>query len=142
MQDLINKIVAEAGVNPEQAAKALTTVVNHVKSLLPPAFAGNIDKLMASGSDGIAATAASLSASAEPAKEASMMDKASDLAGDAKDKLADMAGDAKEKISQFMDKDNLDAMKEKAGDKLDELEDKAEQMAKDAIDKIKGIFGK
>jgi ElaB/YqjD/DUF883 family membrane-anchored ribosome-binding protein len=142
MQDLINKIVAEAGINAQQAEKALTTVVNHVKSLLPPAFAGNIDKLMASGSEGIAATAASFSGASEPAKEASMMDKASDLAGDAKDKLTDMASDAKEKISQLMDKEKLEALKDKAEDKLDELEDKAEQMAKDAIDKIKGIFGK
>jgi hypothetical protein len=141
MQDLIQKIMAEAGVSQEQAAKALTTVVGHVKGLVPPAFADNIDKIMAGGSAGMAAAASSLSAAA-PVKEESMLDKAGDMAGAAKDKIADLAGDAKEKITEFMDKENLSALKDKAEDKLDALEDKAEELAKDALNKIKGIFGK
>jgi hypothetical protein len=142
MQELIQKIMSEAGINQEQAAKALNTVVGHVKGLVPPAFADNIDKIMAGGSASMAAAAANLGATAAPAKEESIMDKAGDMAGAAKDKIVDLAGDAKEKISEFMDKDNLEALKDKAGDKLEELEDKAEEFAKDALNKIKGIFGK
>jgi hypothetical protein len=142
MQELIQKIVTEAGISTEQATKAFNTIVSHVKSMVPPAFADNIDKIMAGGSAGMAEAAAKLGASAEPAKEEGLLDKASDMAGAAKDKIVDIAGDAKEKISNFMDKDNLEALKDKAEEKFDALEDKAEEMAKDALNKIKGIFGK
>jgi hypothetical protein len=43
MQELIDQIKEQAGVNDEQAAKAIEAVKNYVKSKLPPMLAGNVD---------------------------------------------------------------------------------------------------
>jgi hypothetical protein len=120
MQELINKIVAEAGITPEQAQKAFATVVNHVKSILPPAFAGNIDSILASQG-----------ATAAAPKEEGMMDKAQD-----------MMDAAKEKFNAFTDSDNLENLKNQAEEKMHDLKDSATDFAKDSIEKLKGLMGK
>jgi uncharacterized protein YjbJ (UPF0337 family) len=133
MQELINKLMTEVGLTNEQATKAFSTVVGHVKGMLPAAFGSTIDNMLAPKAEG-----------AEPG----MMSKAADMAGDAKEKLTDMAGDAKEKMGHLADNakeklaaftsdENLDAIKDKAED----LKDKAEDIAEDAINKLKGFFG-
>jgi hypothetical protein len=140
MQELINKLMSEVGLTSEQASKALHTVVGHVKGILPPAFGASIDGLLEGKSP--------VAAGAVPFEQASMTDKASNLAGDVKDKVTDMAGDAKEKLTDlageakekfaaFTSEENIDALKNKAED----LKDKAEDMAEDAINKLKGFFG-
>ena len=133
MQDLINKLVAEAGLNAEQATKALTTMLDHVKSKLPSAMHGTLDAMLGNATP----DAANVNASAEP----SLMDKAGDMAGDAKEKLTDMAGAAKEKFAAFTTPENLDHLKEQATEKLDDLKEQAGDMAKDALGKLKGLFG-
>jgi hypothetical protein len=144
MEELIKKITTEAGISLEQATKAFHTVVDHVKSMLPPAFASNIDSMIGNKlADATATTGAT--------SQASMMDKAGDMAGNAKDKLTDMAGDAKEKLTDlagdakekfaaFTTPENLDKLKEQAEDKFEDLKDQAGDMAKDALDKLKGLF--
>jgi hypothetical protein len=148
MQELIKKITEEAGISMEQASKAFHTVVDHVKSMLPPAFASNIDSMIGNKpTDATAVNGAENSAT----NEASMMDKAGDMAGNAKDKITDMAGDAKEKLSDLADEakekfaafttpENLDKLKDQAEEKFDNLKDQAGDMAKDALDKLKGLF--
>jgi uncharacterized protein YjbJ (UPF0337 family) len=137
MQDLINKLMNEAGLSSEQASKALNVMVGHVKSIVPPAFAGSIDNMLNAKTEDLQAMAAA----AAPKKEEGIMDKASDMAGQAKDKIEDMADKAKEKFAELTDKENLEAMKDKVEDKLEDLADKAEDMAKGAFDKVKGLFG-
>jgi hypothetical protein len=44
MQDLVQKIVAEANINADQANKALEVVKNYVKEKFPM-MAGAVDKL-------------------------------------------------------------------------------------------------
>jgi gas vesicle protein len=140
MQELINKLMSEVGLTSEQASKALHTVVSHVKGILPPAFGASIDGLLEGKSP--------IAAGATPYEQASMADKASNLAGDAKDKLTEVAGDAKEKLTEMADQakekfaaltsdEGIESMKNKAED----LKDKAEDMAEDAINKLKGLFG-
>jgi uncharacterized protein YjbJ (UPF0337 family) len=90
MQELIEKIVAEAGISAEQAGKALQTVAEFVKSKVPPTFSGMIDSI--------------LSGQQFEMKEESLQDKAADFAGAAKDKLEDLAGDAKDKLSDAAEK--------------------------------------
>jgi hypothetical protein len=144
MEELIKKITTEAGISLEQATKAFHTVVDHVKSMLPPAFASNIDSMIGN-------KPADATTNTGAATEASMMDKAGDIAGDAKEKLtnfagdakeklSDMAGDAKEKFAAFTTPENLDKLKDQAEEKFDDLKDKAGDMAKDALDKLKGLF--
>ncbi len=144
MQELINKLMAEAGLTAEQANKALSTMVTHIKGMLPPAFAGNIDALV----NGKIDTSNLVANAAAPKAESSIMDKAGDMAGQAKEKLDDIAGQAKEKFNHFTSEENMGALKEKAEalkdqaeDKLEDLKDKAEDLAKGAMDKLKGLFG-
>jgi hypothetical protein len=157
MQDLIKKLTTEAGLSADQAAKALNVMVTHVKSILPPAFAGSIDNMLSAKPEEVAAMAASAAAAkgsevTEGAKDESFMAKAGTMAGDAKgkiedmadkagDKLEDLADKAKEKFGQYVDADKIEDMADKAGDKLEDLADKADEIAKGAIDKLKGFFG-
>lgn len=89
MQELINKIMSEVGLTTEQASKTVTTVMDYVKTKLPPAFAGNIDAMF-SGAKG-------------EAHEASYTEKASEFADATKDKLEDMAEIAKDKLGDVAD---------------------------------------
>ncbi|MGE7777532.1 MULTISPECIES: DUF2267 domain-containing protein [Chitinophaga] len=43
MQELIQQVKDKAGVNDEQAVKAIEAVKDFVKSKLPPMIAGNVD---------------------------------------------------------------------------------------------------
>ena len=45
MQELINKIMSEVGLNSEQATKTVSTVIDFVKTKLPPALSGNIEAM-------------------------------------------------------------------------------------------------
>lgn len=49
MEDLIKKITETAGVNEEQAAKAIDAVVQFIKEKLPPMMHGVVDNFLASG---------------------------------------------------------------------------------------------
>lgn len=44
MQELIQQLKDKAGINDEQAAKAIEAVKDFVKSKLPPMIADNVDK--------------------------------------------------------------------------------------------------
>ncbi|QEH40610.1 hypothetical protein [Chitinophaga sp. XS-30] len=43
MQELIDQLKDKAGINEEQAIKAIEAVKDFVKSKLPPMIAGNVD---------------------------------------------------------------------------------------------------
>jgi ElaB/YqjD/DUF883 family membrane-anchored ribosome-binding protein len=136
MQELINKLVAEAGLTADQAGKALQVIVGHVKGILPPAFGDSIDNMLSGKVD-----TSSFAANTGKAKTESILDKAENLADQAGDKIENLADKAKEKLSQYVDTNKLGAMADKAEDKLDEIADKAEDIAKDAFGKLKGFFG-
>lgn len=90
MQELLNKLTAEVGLNAEQASKTLQVVMDFVKSKLPPAIAGNLDNFLAGN--------------AVPEKEESLKEKAEDLAEAAKDKLEDLAEQARDKLGDAAEK--------------------------------------
>lgn len=102
MQELLNKLTTEVGLNAEQASKTLQVVMDFVKSKLPPAIAGNLENF--------------LTGTAAPAKEESIKEKAEDLAEAAKDKIEDLAEQAKDKLSDAADK--AEEMAKDAFDKL------------------------
>jgi DNA anti-recombination protein RmuC len=132
MQELINKLVSEAGLSAEQAAKSLQVVMDYVKSKVPSPLAANIDAMF-SGAQAQAQV-----------KEESFMNKAEDMAETAKDKLEDMAETAKDKLEDMAEnaKDKLEDFAENAKDKIGDAAEKAEEMAKDAFNKLKGMLGK
>lgn len=51
MEDLIKQLTVSAGINEEQAAKAIETVVNFIKEKLPPMMHGAVDNFIGSKSD-------------------------------------------------------------------------------------------
>ena len=51
MEDLIKKLTENAGINEEQAAKAIETVVNFIKEKLPPMMHGAVDSFVGSKTD-------------------------------------------------------------------------------------------
>lgn len=48
MQDLIKKLTENAGINEEQAAKAIETVVGFIKEKLPPMMHAAVDSFVGS----------------------------------------------------------------------------------------------
>ena len=76
MQELLNKLMNEVGLNAEQAQKTMTTVMEFVKSKLPPALANNVDAMF-SGAQG-------------QMPEQSYKYKAEDFAEATKEKLEDL----------------------------------------------------
>ncbi|MCC6186411.1 MAG: hypothetical protein IT256_04590 [Chitinophagaceae bacterium] len=52
MEDLIQKLKESAGINDEQAAKAIETVVNFIKEKFPPMMHGAVDSFINSDTNG------------------------------------------------------------------------------------------
>ena len=46
MQDLIEQIKANAGINDEQALKTLQTIQDYIKAKLPPMMSGMVDNFL------------------------------------------------------------------------------------------------
>ena len=52
MDELVKLVAAKVGISPEQAEKAVTTVLGFLKEKLPEPLAGQLDKLVAGGPAG------------------------------------------------------------------------------------------
>jgi hypothetical protein len=107
MQELINRLTAEAGISAEQATKSLETIKNFVKEKFPM-LGGAVDNMFNATPENVAAAAA-------PAekKEESMMDKISDvIPGQAGEKVEEFAKNAAHKAEEVFDsvKDKLSGM--------------------------------
>ncbi len=83
MQELIDKIKAEAGITEEQAHKALATVKEYVKSKLPVGIAGTVESWLSGFGQ----------------KVAEKKDEAADFLEQARDKEEDWAHDLKDKVT-------------------------------------------
>jgi len=53
MQKLVDLVVAKTGLSQDQAQAAVQTVVDHIKSKLPPSIAGQVDALIEGDGSGI-----------------------------------------------------------------------------------------
>lgn len=95
--NLLEQLKAKAGLNEEQALKAVQTIADFIKSKVPPMMHGMIDNFLT--------------------EEESIMDKMKDIADTAKDNMEDFAKDAGEKMSELgakaqdATKDALDKLK-------------------------------
>jgi hypothetical protein len=117
MQELISRLTEKAGINADQAAKAIDTMKDFVKEKFPM-MAGAVDNLFAAqGGEATApvAAAAAPAAEAPKAEEHSMLDKISDV----------IPGQAGEKVENFV---------KGAADKAEDLFDAAKE-------KLSGLFG-
>lgn len=106
MQELINRLTAEAGISADQANKALDTIKNFVKEKFPM-LGGAVDNMFAGTPEAAAA------AKPAEAKEESIMDKISDvIPGQAGEKVEEFAKNAAHKAEEMFDnvKDKLSGM--------------------------------
>jgi hypothetical protein len=108
MQELINRLTAEAGISADQATKTLETIKSFVKEKFPM-LGGAVDNMFAASPESVAAAAAK----PEEKKEESMMDKISDvIPGQAGEKVEEFAKNAAHKAEEVFDsvKDKLSGM--------------------------------
>ncbi len=106
MQELINRLTAEAGISTEQAGKALDTIKNFVKEKFPM-LGGAVDNMFS------APAAETTAAATEEKKDESIMDKISDvIPGQAGEKVEEFAKNAAHKAEEVFDgmKDKLSGM--------------------------------
>lgn len=113
MQELINRLTAEAGISTEQAGKALDTIKNFVKEKFPM-LGGAVDNMFsAPASETTAAATETTAAATEEKKDESIMDKISDvIPGQAGEKVEEFAKNAAHKAEEVFDgmKDKLSGM--------------------------------
>ena len=91
MQELINKIVAETGLTPEQAEKAAISVSSYIKNKTPHVFHDQLDVIMNGGtlSDGVRKRLSDLRDDIEDAAK-NFGQKATDLANDVGKKFGEV----------------------------------------------------
>lgn len=94
MQNLINDVAAKAGINPEQAKIAITTVAENLKSKMPHYFHAQIDNLINGGT---------LSERVKNKME-DLKDDLEDAAKNFGKKAEEFAGDVKNKINDLFNK--------------------------------------
>jgi len=116
MTELIDRLVAEAGLSTEQAAKSLDVIKEFVKEQFPM-LSGAVDNLFGTKAEQVVAVPAVAEAPAEASS--SWFDKISDV----------IPGDIGEKLEGFA---------KKAADKAEDLYDKGKNAAEDLYEKGKG----
>ena len=91
MEELINSIATKAGITPEQAKTAITTVAETLKSKMPHYFHAQIDNLLNGGSlsEGVKNKMEDLKGDLEDAAK-NFGKKAEEFAGDLKKKMDEM----------------------------------------------------
>ena len=52
MDELVKLVTEKVGISPDQAQKAVTTIMGFLKDKLPAPLAGQLDKFVAGGTDG------------------------------------------------------------------------------------------
>ena len=120
MTELINKLVERAGVSTDQAVKSLDVIKDFVKEKFPM-LAGAVDNIFGAQVDAVAATVA-----AEEKKEASWMDKISDvIPGSIGEKVESFTKSAADKAE-----DAYEAVKDKASDLYEKGKDKFDDLRK------------
>jgi hypothetical protein len=127
MQELISRLTEKAGINADQAVKAIDTIKDFVKEKFPM-MAGAVDNLFAAqGGEAMAAAApAATEAPAAPATEAAKAEEAPKEEHSVLDKISDVIpGQAGEKVEDFI---------KGAADKAEDLFDAAKE-------KLSGLFG-
>lgn len=106
MQELINRLTEKAGINADQANKAIETIKDFVKEKFPM-MAGAVDNLFAGSSEAAATT------DAPKAADSNIMDKISEvIPGDAGEKVEEFAKNAAHKAEEAFDsvKDKLSGL--------------------------------
>lgn len=118
MQEYIQELQEKAGLTKEQATKAMTVLVDKIKSKVPDAFHGIINNLF--------------SDKEENASD-SFQKKYETFTEQTEEKLKKFSGKAEEEFKDFANK---------AEDMAEDTQKKSEEMIKDIKSKLSDMFGK
>ena len=127
MQELIQNIMAKAGISEQQATVAVNTTKDYIKTKVPPMASGMVDQFFTGTFDPSAALKAATS------QQSDWMSKAKDAAEDATEKVTEFTHDAIDKGAEFA---------KEAAKHMNELAKQAGGWSEDAMDKIRDMFGK
>jgi hypothetical protein len=126
MQELIQNIMAKAGISEQQATVAVNTTKDFIRSKVPPMATGMVDQFFSGTFDPSAALKAAAS------QQSDFMSKAREAAEDAREKIADFTEDAIDKGSEFA---------REATRHMNEWAKQAGGWSEEAMDRVREMFG-
>ena len=126
MQELIQNIMAKAGISEQQATVAVNATKDYIKSKVPPMATGMVDQFFTGSFDPSAALKAAAG------QQSDWMSKAKDAAEDATEKVTEFTHDAIDKGAEFA---------KEAAKHMNEWAKQAGGWSEDAMDKIRDMFG-
>ena len=126
MQELVQNIMAKAGISEQQAIVALNTTKDYIKTKVPPMATGMVDQIFSGAFDPSAAMKAAAG------QQTDFMSKARDVAEDATEKVTGFTHDAIDKGAEFA---------REATDRMNEWAKQAGGWSEDAMDRIRDMFG-
>jgi hypothetical protein len=126
MQELIQNIMAKAGISEQQATVAVNTTKDYIKTKVPPMASGMVDQFFTGTFDPSAALKAAAG------QQSDWMSKAKEAAQDAGEKVKDFTEDAIDKSAEFA---------KEASRHMNEWAKQAGGWSEDAMDKIRDMFG-
>lgn len=126
MQELVQNIMAKAGISEQQAMVAINTTKDYIKSKVPPPAAGMVDNFFSGNFDPMAGMKAAAGAQSD------FMSKAKETFQDAGEKISDFTEDAIDKGAEFA---------RQATQHMHEWAKQAGGWSEEAMNKIKDMFG-
>ncbi len=126
MQELVQNIMAKAGITEQQATVAINTTKDYIKGKVPPMATGMVDQIFSGSFDPSAAMKAAAG------QQSDFMSKARDVAEDATEKVSEFTHDAIDKGSEFA---------REATTRMNEWAKQAGGWSEDAMDRIRDMFG-
>jgi len=126
MQELIQNIMAKAGISEQQATVAVNTTKDYIKTKVPPMATGMVDQFFSGTFDPSAAMKAAAG------QQSDFMSKAKEAAQDATEKVSEFTQDAIDKGSEFA---------KEATRHMNEWAKQAGGWSEEAMDKIRDMFG-
>lgn len=126
MQELIQNIMAKAGITEQQATVAVNTTRDYIKTKVPPMATGVVDQFFTGTFDPSAAL------KAVAGQQSDFMSKAKEAAQDATEKVGEFTSEAIDKSAEFA---------KEATRTMNEWAKQAGGWSEEAMDKIREMFG-
>jgi len=126
MQELVQNIMAKAGITEQQATVALNTTKDFIKTKVPPMATGMVDQIFSGSFDPMSAMKAATG------QQSDFLSKAKEAAGDATEKVSEFTQDAIDKSAEFA---------KEATKQMNEWARQAGGWSEEAFSKVKDMFG-
>ncbi len=126
MQELVQNVMAKAGITEQQATVAINTTKDYIKTKVPPMASGMVDGFFSGNFDPTAALKAAAG------QQSDWMSKAKEAAQDATEKVSEFTSDAIDKGSDFA---------KEATRYMNDWAKQAGGWSEEAMNRIRDMFG-